>query len=223
MASATPAADVPGESTALTQEREVWASDRRRRPTRGQRGDQSQAGVTDNASGGGRSVLTIGHSRHPIDRFLALLAQHHVELLVDARSHPASRFSPQFARKALERAVLDAGLQYRFLGDALGGRPPERECYDADGKLDYDRVEQLASYQRGIAELVTVLARSRACVMCAEEDPARCHRRLLIARTLIRRGVDVFHIRGSGAVEQERAPDAGPQLGLFVPAGRRTT
>jgi len=179
--------------------------------------------ATNASSDGGRSVLTIGHSRHPIDRFLALLAQHHVELLVDARSHPASRFSPQFARKALERAVLDAGLQYRFLGDALGGRPPERECYDADGKLDYDRVEQLASYQRGIAELVTVLARSRACVMCAEEDPARCHRRLLIARTLIRRGVDVFHIRGSGALEPERAPDAGPQLGLFVPAGRRTT
>jgi hypothetical protein len=43
MAAATPAADVPGESTALTQEREVWASDRRRRSTRGRHGDRSHA------------------------------------------------------------------------------------------------------------------------------------------------------------------------------------
>lgn len=177
--------------------------------------------AVDASPDGQSGVLTIGHSRHPIERFLALLAQHRVALLVDARSHPASRFSPQFARKPLERAVVDAGVQYWFLGDALGGRPPDPACYDADGKLDYDRVEQLASYQRGIAELVDRIRTSRTCVMCAEEDPARCHRRLLIARTLVRRGVDVFHIRGSGAVEPEHARGDGPQLGLF-PGGRRT-
>src|SRR5215510_10638425 len=97
-----------------------------------------------------RSVLTIGHSRHPIDRFLALLRQHGVETLVDARSHPFSRFSPQFSRKPLERAVSDAGVRYLFLGDALGGRPAQRECYDEAGKLDYARVERLDTYQRGI-------------------------------------------------------------------------
>jgi len=161
-----------------------------------------------------RSVWTIGHSRHPIDRFLALLRCHGVELLVDARSHPASRFSPQFARRPVERAIEAAGLRYAFLGQALGGRPADPACYGPDGKLDHDRVERLDVYRRGIAQLLDEAARARACVMCAEEDPARCHRRLLIARTLVRRGVRVLHIRGSGAVEPETELGGG-QLALL--------
>src|SRR6478609_4086425 len=87
------------------------------------------------------SVLTIGHSKHPIDTFLGLLRQHGVEVLVDARSQPASRFSPQFGRRPLERAVTAASIEYVFMGDALGGRPRAQACYDADGNIDYDRVE----------------------------------------------------------------------------------
>jgi len=94
--------------------------------------------------------LTIGHSKHPIEKFLTLLRQHDVEVLVDVRSQPFSRFSPQFSRKASERAVTEASIRYLFMGDSLGGRPEPRECYDADGKVDYDRVEEQEFYQRGI-------------------------------------------------------------------------
>jgi uncharacterized protein (DUF488 family) len=117
---------------------------------------------------------------------------------------PAPRgFSPQFSRKALERAVTDASIRYLFMGDLLGGRPESRECYGADGKVDYDRVEAQDFYQRGIERLVDAIARFRVCILCAEEDPFRCHRRLLITRTLMRRGVKVRHVRGTGAVESE--------------------
>jgi len=161
-----------------------------------------------------RSIWTIGHSRHPIERFLALLRQHGVEVVVDARSHPASRFSPQFARRPLERAVGEAGMRYAYLGQALGGRPADPAAYGPDGKLDHDRVERLAAYQRGIEQLLDEAGRARVCVLCAEEDPARCHRRLLIARTVVRRGVRVLHIRGSGAIEPETELGGG-QLALL--------
>jgi uncharacterized protein (DUF488 family) len=55
--------------------------------------------------------------------------------------------------------------------------------------------------------------------MCAEEDPSHCHRRLLITRTLVGRGVAVLHIRGSGAVQPEAELGAQPpnvQLGLPI-------
>jgi uncharacterized protein (DUF488 family) len=42
------------------------------------------------------SVLTIGHSNHPLERFLALLARHGVEALVDIRRFPGSRKHPHF-------------------------------------------------------------------------------------------------------------------------------
>lgn len=124
-------------------------------------------------------------------------------MLVDARSQPFSRFSPQFSRKALEPAVTEASIRYLFMGDLLGGRPEARECYGADGKVDYDRVEAQDFYQRGIERLLDGIARFRVCVLCAEEDPTRCHRRLLISRTLVRRGVEVRHIRGTGLLEAE--------------------
>ena len=150
------------------------------------------------------SMLTIGHSNHSLEKFLGLLRQHDVAVLVDARSQPVSRFLPHFNRKALESAMAASGIGYLFLGDALGGRPKARECYDADGKVDYDRIAAQGFYQRGIEQLLEGVARLRVCVMCAEEDPSRCHRRLLIARTLVERGVEVRHIRGTGAIETEQ-------------------
>jgi len=171
-----------------------------------------------------RRVLTIGHSRHSIETFLALLRQHQVEVLVDARSQPFSRFSPHFSRKALERAATAASIHYLFMGDALGGRPAPRECYDADGNVDYDHVEQQAFYRDGIDRLLDGIARFRVCLLCAEEDPSRCHRRLLVSRTLVRHGVEVRHIRGTGLLEVEQGFPANReamQLALLPVDGQR--
>jgi uncharacterized protein (DUF488 family) len=159
------------------------------------------------------SVLTIGHSNHPVEKFVRLLRQHDVEVLVDVRSQPFSRFSPQFSRKALERAVTEASLRYLFIGDLLGGRPEPRECYDSEGKVDYDRVEAQEFYQRGIERLLDGIARFRVCILCAEEDPSHCHRRLLVTRTLVRRGFEVQHIRRNGEAEDERELRARQQKG----------
>lgn len=52
--------------------------------------------------------------------------------------------------------------------------------------------------------------------MCAEEDPVRCHRRLLVTPALRRAGAGVVHMRGDGRLEPDDvAPPSSPQLGLF--------
>ena len=66
-------------------------------------------------------VLTIGHSNHPLDRFLDLLARHGIEALVDIRRSPGSRKHPHFNRDSLAAALLKSGIDYRWL-EALGGR-----------------------------------------------------------------------------------------------------
>jgi uncharacterized protein (DUF488 family) len=162
------------------------------------------------------AVWTLGHSKHPLDQFLDLLRQHEAEVLVDVRSHPVSRFSPQFSRKPLEAAVSGAAIRYMFLGDALGGRPQDPACYDEAGHVDYERIERQDFYQRGIARLRDGIGRFRVCLLCAEENPAHCHRRLLITRTLVRDGVEVHHIRGTGAIETEPQLQEPEQLSLFV-------
>jgi uncharacterized protein (DUF488 family) len=154
------------------------------------------------------SVLTIGHSNGPLEGLIELLLQHHVAVLVDTRSQPYSRHSPHFSRETLQQAVREAGARYLFMGDSLGGRPSARECYDTEGRVSYDKVEERDFYKQGIERLVDGIGRYRVCILCSEEDPIRCHRRLLIGRTLLRRGIEVNHIRGDGTVEMEAAVQA---------------
>lgn len=65
-------------------------------------------------------LLTIGHSTHPIDAFIALLKQHSVTALADVRSHPYSRHFPQYSKDALNNALAQAQIAYVFLGKELG-------------------------------------------------------------------------------------------------------
>lgn len=147
-------------------------------------------------------VFTIGHSNGPLANLIDLLQTYRVEVLVDTRSQPYSRVAPHFSRHSLERDLGTALIRYEFMGDRLGGRPAQTDCY-VDGKIDYDIVEAKPFYQEGIRDLIEVVTACRVCLLCSEEDPIRCHRRLLIARTLERFGIRVQHIRGDGSWESE--------------------
>jgi uncharacterized protein (DUF488 family) len=170
----------------------------------------------------GTVLWTIGHSNHPLEKFLDLLRRHAVELLIDVRSQPYARYAVHFNREALQAAVQDAGLKYLFLGNLLGGRVEGLEFYDGDGRLRYDRMAAAPEFQWGVERLLREMEGARSAVLCGEEDPTHCHRRLLIGRVLGRRGVAVRHIRGDGRVqaeeevaEEEKFRRTKGQLSLF--------
>ena len=156
-----------------------------------------------------RTVWTIGHSNHTLDRFLDLLQQHRITLLVDVRSSPYSRYASQFNKEAIRQALQDRAVEYLFLGDLLGGRAEGGQFYDTQGYVLYDRLAQSPRFQRGIGRLLQAGGNSRPALMCGEEDPADCHRRLLIGRVLLGRGqcahgrLGLVHIRGDGRVQSE--------------------
>jgi len=150
-----------------------------------------------------RTILTIGHSNHTLETFLDLLGRQQIEMLVDVRSSPYSQYSLHFNREPLHGAVEARGVQYLFLGDTLGGRPPQHEFYDEEGFVRYDRLAQSPPFRSGIARLLRSIDACRAALLCGEEDPTDCHRRRLIGRVLEQQGVKVFHLRGDGRVESE--------------------
>jgi uncharacterized protein (DUF488 family) len=92
-------------------------------------------------------VWTIGHSNHPLDRFVELVAGERIEFLVDVRSFPYSRFAPHFNREELDAAMSARGIRYLFLGDALGGRPDSEERYDAEGHALYQPMSDQESFK----------------------------------------------------------------------------
>ena len=167
------------------------------------------------------TIYTVGHSNHPLDVFLELLRRHRVEVLIDTRSSPFSRYAPQFNRDTLKAAILDVGLKYGFYGRELGGRPENEEFYDTDGFVSYAAVARSDLFQTGLARLTAGSANHRTALLCSEENPSVCHRRLLISRVLFEAGLSVTHIRGDGRLETEaelrerETHDRTRQCGLF--------
>ncbi len=152
---------------------------------------------------GGGAVFTIGHSNHSAKKFVGLLEVHRVEVLVDTRSRPYSRHAPHFNIEDLKVTLSDYGIDYLFLGSELGGRPAGEEFYDTQGRVDYMRVERSRAFLDGIHRLEREILNRRVALLCSEEDPAGCHRRLLVGRVLREQGVVVQHIRGDGDVQIE--------------------
>ncbi len=138
-------------------------------------------------------IYTIGHSTHTGEDFVRLLAAHGIEVVADVRSRPYSRFNPQFNRDALMNHLEEAGIHYLFLGKELGGKPQDPDRPLAD-ELVWEYVRSRPQFREGLAKLLEEARHAKVCLLCAEADPARCHRGQLLAPELAAQGVEVRHI-----------------------------
>lgn len=162
------------------------------------------------------TIYTIGHSNHPLERFIALLKQHGINALCDVRSDPYSRVNPQFNREGLKAALWKNGIAYVFLGKELGARSEDPSCY-AHGKVQYDCLAQTALFRKGIDSLLERMQYCHLAIMCAEKDPLNCHRTILVARHLDNIGIAVEHILSDGNLETHRQTVARLLRQLKIP------
>ncbi len=149
-------------------------------------------------------IYTVGHSNHSTERFLDLLAEHGIDVLVDVRSAPYTKYSVHFNREFLERSIKTAGLKYLFFGNELGGMPKNSAFYDEDGYVLYWKIAESKPFIETIERLKKGASLYTVALMCGEENPTHCHRRLLIGRVLEESGIEVLHIRANGSIETEK-------------------
>lgn len=144
-------------------------------------------------------LYTIGFTKKTAERFFTLLKEAGVQRLVDIRLHPDSQLSG-FAKHDdlayfLSRLI---GCEYHYLGSLA----PTPEIL-ADYRQDHDwarycsRFEALLD-QRGIpGALDRAFFESKpCCLLCSEDAPDQCHRRLVAER--IARAwpeVEIVHLR----------------------------
>ena len=147
-------------------------------------------------------LFTIGHSNHTAEMLQTLLRRPGVEAVCDVRSHPYSRRHPQFGRERLRDELQAAGIGYVFLGGELGGRSSDPADY-VNGRIRYERVALSSAFCAGLARLIEEGSSRAVALLCAENDPLRCHRTLLVARELVREGVMVDHILSDGRIESQ--------------------
>ena len=163
---------------------------------------------------------TVGHSTHPIEKFLEILGAGDIELLADVRRFPGSRRHPQFNQDALAESLAAAGIAYRHFV-ALGGRRSERL---PDSPNTAWRVEQFNAYAdhmqsaeflAALDELMRPARGQRTAIMCSEALPQQCHRRL-ISDALVVRDWQVRHLLSTKRIEDHQLTPFARASGTVV-------
>ena len=161
-------------------------------------------------------IYTVGHSNHPMERFIELLQLHSIECIVDVRRWPVSKFCPHYSKGELEKCLKASGIEYIFSGKELGGR---RESGTGAGSstMDTEKIRKSSEYQQGLEELIKTGRRHRTAIICGEGDPRRCHRHYLISQDLLDSGIRVMHILPDGIALPALRERIDFQLPLFGP------
>jgi uncharacterized protein (DUF488 family) len=149
-------------------------------------------------------IYTIGHSIHSIDVFVGMLKSAGITAIADVRSAPYSRYQPQFNRQILEKSLLEANIQYVFLGDELGGRSPNESDFE-NGRVVYARLRQRPVFDVGLDRVILGSQKYTLALMCTEKEPLDCHRTLLVAQALAEQGLQISHIHSDSTVELHEA------------------
>ena len=123
-------------------------------------------------------IWSLGHSNFPIETFLNKLKENTIQIVVDCRSLPVSRFCPHYNKKALGEALARKTITYLWRGQNIG----------------FKRANVF--YEETIDEL-TELAKQgkRICLVCTEKDYTKCHRYTVLTPSFEKRGILVIHIQ----------------------------
>ncbi|MCX6739429.1 MAG: DUF488 domain-containing protein [Candidatus Parcubacteria bacterium] len=133
------------------------------------------------------TIFTFGHSNRPLDIFLSKLTENNIEVLVDVRTYPVSRWTPHFSQNILAMALETINIHYLYRGQNLGGRGENTGYEDA-----IDELSAIAKEGRNI------------CVMCSEGDFRKCHRYTDLTPSFEKRGLSVVHLQYENKNELKR-------------------
>ncbi len=143
-------------------------------------------------------IFTIGYSTHSIDSFIGLLKAHDIKMVIDIRTIPKSRHSPEYNKEELKLFLKQAKTGYRHVKELGGLRHASKHSINTGwinpsfrGFADY---MQTPAFQIGLEKLEKIAKKKRCVLMCAEGVPWRCHRSL-IADALTLKKYKVFHIQ----------------------------
>ena len=166
------------------------------------RAAQKQAEKSDHKStimGAKDRIYTIGHSNHKVEKFINLLKTHDIAAVYDVRSIPHSKHAPQFNQSSLMQSLKSAGIEYLYLGEELGPFSKDPDCI-VNGIVQYELIAQTKAFGEGLSQIQKGVKNHKLVLMCAEKDPAECHRMILVCRHL-RKDFEISHILEDGSLE----------------------
>ena len=150
------------------------------------------------------TIYSIGHGSKNIDDFIEELKSFNILYLLDIRSKPYSKWSPQYNQGDIEIALNKFDIAYVYTGDVLGGLPNDRSCYDHSGKVVYDIIKEKDFFKEGLNRLITANDKKiNLAIMCSESKPEECHRSKLIGQELLKKDISLKHIVSLGKIKSQ--------------------
>ena len=151
------------------------------------------------------NIYTIGYANKTIEDFIEQLRRYQINALVDVRSVPFSAYFHDYNQDRLRHYLQQADIHYLDFGAQLGPRSKDPAHYDADNQVQFSRLSQSEAFHAGVLRIKAGLKKGyRIAMMCAEKDPAVCHRSLLISHSLLdEHALQVEHITHDGDIETE--------------------
>jgi uncharacterized protein (DUF488 family) len=143
-------------------------------------------------------LCTIGYEGYATSEWLAALQAQRVETIVDVRDLPLSR-KRGFSKSQLKESLEAIGVEYLHVR-ALGNPRTYREALHKG--MDFSAFagvfsQLLDGQAEALQQVLEYAANKRICLLCFEEDPARCHRSLVAERlrSMGSEQVEVVHLR----------------------------
>jgi uncharacterized protein (DUF488 family) len=138
-------------------------------------------------------------------QFITLIQANNITHIVDIRSIPYSKYAPWSDKSRLAELLRPFKIRYTYLGHKLGGKTSQTSQFSNQHNLPLQVI-----YDEAIRVLLQLSMRDNLTLLCAEGDPAKCHRQHIIAQTLLESGTKVLHILKDGSIKEawkeEKAP-----------------
>lgn len=153
-----------------------------------------------------KTLFSVGHSNQTVESFLEEIKSFGIDCIVDVRSVPYSKFTPQFNAETLSTVLKSNGIAYLPFGLEFGARRSDSFDYDnllgagfPDNQVIFELAAQSQAFLRGVKRIQNGLQRGyHIALMCSEADPLDCHRFSLVSRYFFDHGYDVCHILSKG-------------------------
>ena len=140
-------------------------------------------------------IYTIGHSNYSIERLIDMLKYYNINCVVDIRGTPYSKYNIHFDKETIKYTLNKAGFIYVYMGKELAANRINKQSYNEEGYSDFKEVINEEEFIRGIERLKTGYSKGyKIALLGAMQEPIRCHRSILVGKTLKTCGFNVKHI-----------------------------
>ncbi len=140
-------------------------------------------------------IFTIGHSNYTVERLIDMMRHYHIDCVVDIRGTPYSKYNIQFDKETIKETLTKEGFVYIYMATELAAKRENKISYYDEGYSDFEKVVLEEDFKRGIERLRLGCEKGyKIALLGAMQDPNRCHRSILVGRSLRDYGFTVRHI-----------------------------